>query len=54
MLKNKVEDLTREQVGEVDVIISEWMGYCLIYEDMLSSVLKARYLSFRRLNLCRR
>ncbi|KAG9138275.1 hypothetical protein Leryth_001478 [Lithospermum erythrorhizon] len=26
----------------VDVLISEWMGYCLLYESMLSSVLFAR------------
>ena len=26
----------------VDVIISEWMGYALIYEKMLISVLQAR------------
>lgn len=26
-----------------DVIISEWMGYCLLYESMLFSVLHARY-----------
>lgn len=29
-------------VSEVDVIISEWMGYCLFYESMLPSVLTAR------------
>lgn len=28
--------------GEVDVIVSEWMGYSLMYESMLSSVLFAR------------
>ncbi|KAM5149007.1 protein arginine N-methyltransferase 6 [Mantella aurantiaca] len=28
--------------GEVDVIVSEWMGYSLMYESMLSSVLYAR------------
>jgi len=27
---------------KVDVIISEWMGYCLLYESMLPSVLIAR------------
>mmetsp|Transcript_50625 Transcript_50625/g.68883 ORF Transcript_50625/g.68883 Transcript_50625/m.68883 type:complete len:352 (-) Transcript_50625:125-1180(-) len=27
---------------KVDVIVSEWMGYCLLYESMLPSVLKAR------------
>lgn len=28
--------------GQVDVIVSEWMGYSLMYESMLSSVLYAR------------
>lgn len=27
---------------KVDVIVSEWMGYCLLYESMLQSVLHAR------------
>lgn len=27
---------------DVDVIVSEWMGYCLLYEAMLDSVLWAR------------
>lgn len=27
---------------KVDVIISEWMGYCLLYESMLPSVISAR------------
>ena len=29
-------------VAAVDVIISEWMGYCLLYESMLDTVLYAR------------
>ena len=29
-------------VEKVDIIISEWMGYCLLYEMMLTSVLLAR------------
>lgn len=29
-------------VTEVDAIVSEWMGYCLLYESMLPSVLHAR------------
>lgn len=29
-------------VKEVDIIISEWMGYFLTYESMLDSVLFAR------------
>ena len=27
---------------QVDIIISEWMGYCLFYESMLNTVLYAR------------
>lgn len=29
-------------VPKVDIIISEWMGYCLLYETMLNTVLYAR------------
>ncbi|KAI1382756.1 S-adenosyl-L-methionine-dependent methyltransferase [Hypoxylon trugodes] len=29
-------------VDEVDIIVSEWMGYCLLFEAMLPSVLYAR------------
>ena len=29
-------------VKEVDIIISEWMGYFLLYESMLDTVLFAR------------
>lgn len=41
--KIKIEDLS-EAVGpiQVDIIISEWMGYCLLYESMLQSVMFAR------------
>ena len=27
---------------QVDIIISEWMGYCLFYESMLNTVIYAR------------
>ncbi|KAF3781198.1 putative protein arginine N-methyltransferase 3 [Nymphaea thermarum] len=40
-----VEDLDQfVQVphNSIDVLVSEWMGYCLMYESMLSSVLFAR------------
>ncbi len=30
------------EAGKVDVIVSEWMGYGLLYESMLKSVLCAR------------
>ena len=29
-------------VKNVDIIISEWMGYCLLYEAMLDSIIWAR------------
>jgi protein arginine N-methyltransferase 1 len=29
-------------LGQVDIIISEWMGYFLMYESMLDTVLYAR------------
>eukprot|EP01147_Barroeca_monosierra_P011110 gene11110-7822_t len=38
--KGKMEDL--ELPSKVDVIISEWMGYALLYESMLNTVLRAR------------
>ncbi|WFD34958.1 type I protein arginine methyltransferase [Malassezia cuniculi] len=41
----KIEDLDEQLapfVGRVDMIISEWMGYFLLYESMLPSVLYAR------------
>lgn len=40
-----VEDLDKcieIQPHSIDVLVSEWMGYCLLYESMLSSVLYAR------------
>ncbi|KAK7039941.1 protein arginine N-methyltransferase 3 [Favolaschia claudopus] len=43
VIRGKVEDIMLpEDVKEVDVIISEWMGYALLYESMLDSVLRAR------------
>ncbi|KAL8695281.1 MAG: hypothetical protein Q9218_000180 [Villophora microphyllina] len=37
----RIEEVTLP-VKEVDVIVSEWMGYCLLYEAMLDSVIWAR------------
>ncbi|KAF3607354.1 hypothetical protein DY000_02050824 [Brassica cretica] len=40
-----VEELEKSikiQPHSVDVLVSEWMGYCLLYESMLTSVLYAR------------
>jgi len=40
IIEGKMEDV--ELPEKVDVIISEWMGYCLFYESMLDSVIVAR------------
>jgi len=40
-VRGKIEEVAMP-VEEVDVIVSEWMGYCLLYESMLDSVLYAR------------
>jgi protein arginine N-methyltransferase 1 len=44
LIKGKVEEVELPGVekGGIDVIISEWMGYCLLYESMLPTVLYAR------------
>ncbi|KAG8709243.1 hypothetical protein FRC08_018446 [Ceratobasidium sp. 394] len=43
LIRGKVESITLpEGFTHVDVIISEWMGYSLLYESMLDSVLYAR------------
>jgi len=41
VLKGKMEEV-KLPVKKVDIIISEWMGYFLLYESMLDSVLWAR------------
>lgn len=41
IIRGKVEEI-KLPVNKVDVIISEWMGYCLLYESMLDTVLFAR------------
>jgi predicted RNA methylase len=41
LIKGKVEEVDLP-VEKVDIIISEWMGYCLLYESMLDTVLYAR------------
>lgn len=41
VIKGKVEEIVLP-VDKVDIIISEWMGYCLFYESMLDTVLFAR------------
>ncbi|ETO74313.1 hypothetical protein F444_09927 [Phytophthora nicotianae P1976] len=41
ILRGKVEEIELP-VDKVDIIVSEWMGYCLLYESMLDTVLFAR------------
>lgn len=41
IIQSKVEEVELP-VEKVDIIISEWMGYCLLYESMLDTVLYAR------------
>ncbi|KAA8523223.1 hypothetical protein F0562_009646 [Nyssa sinensis] len=41
VLKGKVEEIELP-VAQVDIIISEWMGYFLLFENMLNTVLYAR------------
>lgn len=40
VIESKMEDV--ELPEQVDIIISEWMGYLLIYESMFASVIFAR------------
>ena len=43
VIQGKIEEISLpEGINEVDIIISEWMGYALLYESMLNSVLHAR------------
>jgi len=44
LVKSKVEEVGQLPHGitQVDIIISEWMGYCLLYESMLDTVIFAR------------
>ncbi|VDK61841.1 unnamed protein product [Anisakis simplex] len=44
VVHGKVEEIVElpEGIEKVDVIISEWMGYCLFYESMLNTVIYAR------------
>jgi protein arginine N-methyltransferase 1 len=43
LVRGKVEEIELPHgIQKVDIIISEWMGYCLLYESMLDTVLFAR------------
>lgn len=41
LLKGKMEEVVLP-VDKVDIIISEWMGYFLLYESMFDTVIYAR------------
>lgn len=41
LIRGKIEEVVLP-VEKVDIIISEWMGYFLLYESMLDTVLFAR------------
>ena len=41
LVKGKLEDVELP-IAQYDIIISEWMGYFLLYESMLDTVLLAR------------
>ncbi|XP_030760142.1 protein arginine N-methyltransferase 6 [Sitophilus oryzae] len=43
VIHSRIEDLTDSEIPEkVDVIVSEWMGFYLLHEGMLDSVITAR------------
>jgi len=43
LVHGKVEEVTLpDGIETVDIIVSEWMGYCLFYESMLNTVIYAR------------
>lgn len=42
VIQSRVEDLKIEDIGKVDIIVSEWMGFYLLHEGMLDSVITAR------------
>ena len=41
IIKGKMEEI-KLPVEKVDIITSEWMGYCLLFESMLDTILYAR------------
>jgi len=43
LIRGKMEEISLpDGIEQVDIIVSEWMGYCLLYETMLPTVLYAR------------
>ncbi|KMQ96074.1 putative protein arginine n-methyltransferase [Lasius niger] len=48
VIHSKVEDIHPDSLEKIDIIVSLWMGFCLINEGMLDSVLFARDNFLRR------
>ncbi|CAL1675458.1 unnamed protein product [Lasius platythorax] len=42
VIHSKVEDIHPDSLEKMDIIVSEWMGFYLVHEGMLDSVLFAR------------
>nr|XP_003700404.1 PREDICTED: protein arginine N-methyltransferase 6 [Megachile rotundata] len=42
LIHSRIEDIDSNDLEKVDIIISEWMGFYLVHEGMLNSVLFAR------------
>lgn len=42
VIQSKVENIHPDSLEKVDIIISEWMGFYLVHEGMLDSLLYAR------------
>ena len=43
LIKGRIEEVTLPAgIDDIDVIVSEWMGYFLLFESMLDSVIYAR------------
>ena len=43
LIKGKIEEIELpDGIEKVDIIIAEWMGYCLFYDSIIQSVIYAR------------
>lgn len=42
MIQGRVEDVELPNGEKADILVSEWMGFYLLHEGMLDSVLNAR------------
>ena len=44
IIRDKLEEIVLpDGIQKVEIIVSEWMGYCLFCENMLETVILARY-----------